>query len=179
MPPSGTADSGFILITVLMVMQILTLAAWVGLDNICLTLKISRQWLWSHAMFVHAEMAMDEAEIRVLKKLEHCIVPVMPVRRLFRRYLITGGSGSVCSGWVGNSAYRYRAEFLGVDPCISPRAGRAGEYWRLTLALHEPHRDLPLVLQTIVLQSATAAGVCHGNSRNVPAGRLAWREVDV
>lgn len=167
-------NAGYILLTVLVFLQICSMASLAGLLH---TAKVLRQnnHLWQNQLLsLQAHTILQHLENQIESKL-HCMINTTPAVKL-ANHTVEWWKANACSDEAAEFHYYYVIETLGVDPCAIIDS-RIAAYYRITLFILSD--KLRYLLQSTIALPAKAIHSCEKNSHHVAQGRQMWRETNI
>lgn len=156
---------GFILLTVLIFLQILSLSSLYSLMHITsVTKKNTQQWQSQNTQW-RAYQIIKKLEMRVAASSQISIIPVMAAVDISHQSL-SWWELNTCSDNLGEIRYYYAVELLGSDMCGRINNQFAATYMRITLNI--PNQSL---LQSTIAVSGAETPACQGKPHLVYLGR--------
>jgi len=169
-------NQGFVLVSMLIIVQILALLGWYVMVNSLLMLKISGKMLIHHDVFVAAESELRQLEFQFQTITPTCSVPVTTLSDLRERTLEWWESSVSCQNNNGNFNFQYVIEILGKNPCHLLQKDSIAEYIRITLRADQQDMDSPVYLQSTIAKPVLDTTVCADIPQYILAGRQSWKE---
>ncbi|MEO8402079.1 MAG: hypothetical protein ABI597_09855 [Gammaproteobacteria bacterium] len=172
------SHTGFILITVLIFLQVLSLLGWYAVENVLLEIKTSRNFIKQSRLLNHAELFLEQIEQEVLVQLPSCqISPMNPEATM--NQTITWWQSVSCAGNFQRFQYYYIVESLGADPCAYLAHNRSSaDYYRITLFFTSESIQSKVFLQSTIVLPIQLSQQCNEKRHEVQLGRQSWREIN-
>jgi hypothetical protein len=175
---------GFILFSVLLMLQIFIMLGLYGVTAVRFLLKSSHHHWQRQKNEAVAQLVLHQIENHLLSHVSSCIIPTISVY-LLRRYKDEWWNKHACHGHFLKNRYDYVVELLDKDSCslINKRdmdEKATTEYYRISLRFLPSDTDIEKV--NILLQSTAAIvkdeiAVCRGEWHQVILGRQMQREL--
>lgn len=173
-----TRQSGIVLVTVLIFLQLFAILNLYALEASWLEVKMSRYAWQSQEALIAAENALSKAEKKLIHQIPHCLVPMMPTSELMMHPL-SWWQLWACTDKFYLFQYYYVTEDLGEDSCadIEQYAGRA-HYYRITLlSVVKKLSNQRIILQSTVIKPDNVKQSCNQSHHTATIGRQMWREL--
>lgn len=170
---------GFVLLSVLILMQITTLLSLSALDQVFLAQKLLSDEKEKRLLFNEAEQWMTQLAINGQEASLNCWVPMQAEQEL-RGHPLDWWSSYACT--IKDSQFRkyYIVENLGRDPCALIRGQEKTQaaYYRLTVFLiKEQDKQIKVLLQSTVVTEAPDLEHCDRGQHSVDLGPQSWHQL--
>ncbi len=172
-------NKGFILVSVLLLMQLLAILSCYALADSAAALQTSRLVLAHTLDFIAVEAALGETEITLLQGEVACQISPISWTDLLQQPSAFWQT-QACHAHQGTLHYDYIVETLALDPCLqlftADGQWQAAKLLRLTLRAAPSAQRAALFLQSTVATIGMTAEACTGTIYQIAAGRIAWRQ---
>lgn len=167
---------GFILITVLIILQILFLLAWYALQGGLLSFKMSRELYQWQITWDATSLQLENIENVLQKNSVNCIIPITPFIEI-KNNLNDWPQNRVCEIKIGDMDFRYVIEILGKNPChlIQNMPKKIVQYVRVTLRARSSDES-QIFLQSTIARPIISVEICDDVQQFVLPGRQFWRQ---
>jgi hypothetical protein len=176
----GRKNKGIVLITVLILLQLLTLAGWYGLAMSAEAAHNAHQLAENEEVLNAAETVLLKAEKNLMAEdtTLQCFIATIALADLKKKSENFWHSDAVCQGMQAGMPWQFVVEFLAHDPCLSLQKNKNSEkntgadYYRLTVRMNEVK-----YLQAVLRKTAVTSEKCKGQDfRFGTAGQQSWYE---
>lgn len=167
-----TYINGYVLISILLIMQVSVLFSLYALEASWIEGKISHDFLQQYEMTHQAEIVLTQIEGATQQQLPDCMLSVVKQSR-WRSLPLSWWQNQSCTGNFQSFEYYYVIESLGVSPCayINQSKGTVAEYYRLTLfEINKINHD-KILLQSTLIKEGKASSSCDTGKHTVALGR--------
>lgn len=172
----GNKQTGIILLTVLVFLQILSMLGIYALQSGFLQQTTSHQRWRKQLQLQNAEQRLKQIET---KNIENCVIPYTNRSLISMQPLDWWRSRVGCTEQTVDYLYYYFFEALGESPCAyidEPQINKSVYYFRVTLLLiSEINSDDKQILQSTIIKMDNALRKCEGKLHRVIPGRQMWR----
>lgn len=174
--------SGFVLITVLIFIQILSLTSLYGFMLAKANMR-SNDHLWQGYQYrLQGHKFLQQREAKIGQERVRCAINIVPAPILAQQS-IEWWQLNTCSANVAGISYYYAVEFLGDDPCgvIGTNDNKQlliASYYRISLYLvPDKLKGAKYLLQSTVALPVLQTIICQNKLHAVKSGRQMWREL--
>ncbi|MDX1900842.1 MAG: hypothetical protein SFW66_02405 [Gammaproteobacteria bacterium] len=168
-------SKGFILVSLLIILQILALLGWYTIQNTILHLRASHNDFQRHSIEVSAEDRLNFIENQALQEAPTCLTPITTLSALKMHTLDWWQSKAVCHAVNFLYHFDYIFENLGENPCsLIQNPGTIAQYLRITLKTTDPLHETTLFLQSIIAKPVHSSDPCLEQQEIILPGRQSW-----
>lgn len=161
-------SNGFILLTAVLMMALLSLLVLSQMQGVLLQVKALRHRVERSRI----QNDLEQAAAQLLHSpARRCVHPGDKPQAMLTLLQQRGG----CAYHYHERRFRYVFESLGVVPCLNTREGRRStQHWRLTLATDDAH---PALLQLRFAEAVALVPCNEAKETLVKTGILSWRRL--
>lgn len=167
-------ETGIVLITVLLFLQLFTILGLFALQNGFLA-KMTSQAFYQHDKDQRqAEYILSEVEKNGSVS---CLTTVTERNDWISKPLDWWKSSAMCAGHKNHYQYYYAIESLGEDPCayMEGQANKLAHYYRVTVLVLSENQKQKELLQSSIIKMDNMVRECEGKPHPIIPGRQMWR----
>jgi Tfp pilus assembly protein PilX len=171
-------NKGFVLISILVLLSVLTMIGLFAMMQSVISQKSSRFEWQERTLFQIAQNILINIENNVLIELPDCLIEPLSQDEIVRKPLSWWETSS-CAGNFHLFQYYYVVESRGMDACakidsLNGNDERRADYFRITLRVSSK-QDSTLFLQSTLVKPTITSIACHGTDYDVSIGQQRWR----